>query len=285
MSPIGRIFIVLNLLLSAAFLGWASSSLAQSQDYKAKFEDKKAEMAEAVADKENEISKLQVSNNQLSDESRTFRNERDQAASEAERLKTDLAEAKRDNDNLRSSIAKIESTLGDYNGTINSLLAEKDRAVQQAHEMESERNDANDRASQAELARRDAQDALRTASEAIAELEVARTTLEDQVSQLETDLAVVVDLTGVKVNELTSQPLINGSVLDVRLDLQPGLVMLNVGKNQNVKRGFTFDIYRGSVYKGQVRVSNVQDDIASATIVRNVDGQTIQQGDRATTRL
>ena len=38
MSPIGRIFIVLNLLLSAAFLGWASNALGTSQDWKTQAE-------------------------------------------------------------------------------------------------------------------------------------------------------------------------------------------------------------------------------------------------------
>ncbi len=32
MSPIGRIFIVLNLVLAVVFLGWASSNLVNSQN-------------------------------------------------------------------------------------------------------------------------------------------------------------------------------------------------------------------------------------------------------------
>ena len=38
MSPIGRIFIVLNLILAALFLGWASLNLATSHEYKGKLE-------------------------------------------------------------------------------------------------------------------------------------------------------------------------------------------------------------------------------------------------------
>ena len=39
MSAIGRIFLVLNLILAALFLGWASTSLATSAEYKQKYED------------------------------------------------------------------------------------------------------------------------------------------------------------------------------------------------------------------------------------------------------
>ena len=50
-------------------------------------------------------------------------------------------------------------------------------------------------------------------------------------------------------------------------------------------RGYTFEIYDGKNYKGQVRVENVREDMCTALILRTEEGQTIQSGDKAATRL
>ncbi len=285
MSPIGRIFLVLNLVLAAAFLGWASNSLATSQEWKTKYEEAAAAHETALGDKDGEISALQVETNQLNDQSRRFREERDQLDSEAERLKTQMQEEARRNESILADLAKIQSTLGDYNDTISQLEQAKDRAVEQSRELENERDDAVSSSEDAEQARRDAEEAAQTAQAQIADLERELTSMRNQVSQLETRLQVLVNVTGVSYEDIQAQPQIDAAVLDVRLDLSPGLVMLNVGSNQDVKRGYTFEIYKGSRYKGQVRVENVQGDVSSALITRTVDGVQISQGDRAATHL
>jgi hypothetical protein len=67
---------------------------------------------------------------------------------------------------------------------------------------------------------------------------------------------------------------------------KPGLVALNVGSKAGVKRGYVFEIYSGSTYKGQVRVDVVHDDVSSAVIVvPPPNGGQITAGDRAATRL
>ena len=74
-------------------------------------------------------------------------------------------------------------------------------------------------------------------------------------------------------------------MLGTRLEIAPGLVALNVGSNQGVTRGMTFDIYSGDTYKGKVRIESVQPDKSSALVTLPRPGTTIGQGDRATTRL
>ena len=285
MSPIGRIFIVLNLILSAAFLGWASNALATVEDYKGQLEQASTDHAAALKEKDDEISALNVANNDLSEAQRRFRTERDSAQGNADSLQTQLDEEKRRNDKLEANLAEIQATLGDYNATITQLSGEKDRAIERAHEAENERDDAVTSSQAAEMAKRDAEEAAQQAQTRIADLEVERTRLTDDVASLNTRLQVLVDQTGVDVSEIMVQPQIEGAVLDVRMDLAPGLVMLNVGASHDVKRGYTFEIYRGGQYKGQVRVENVQDNISSAIITRSVPGTSIAQGDRAATQL
>lgn len=285
MSPIGRIFLVLNLLLSAAFLGWASNALATTQDYKTQLDDANTAHAEAVAELEEQVSALQVDLGATEDTQRQIREARDQIEAERNSLQTQLAEAKSDNDRLRGNVDQINQTLQGYLTQISDMESAKDQAVQAAQEAQAERDAALDAQMAAENAQRDAQDEAAGLRNTIADLEMERKGLQDQVSSLDTQLAVLVEVTGVSASEVMAQPDIDAAVLAVKSDPAPGLVMLNVGAEDNVKRGYTFDIYSGNQYKGQVRVENVQDGMCSALILRTVDGQTMSQGDLASTRM
>jgi len=285
MSPIGRIFIVLNLVLSAFFLGWASTALATTEDWKGKHAEAEQAMAEAVAAKDAEISDLTIAKNDASEGQRKFREERDQIQTLADNLQGQLDGEKRRNDGMQGEISKIQASLGDFNTTIATLSGDKDRAVQRANDAENARDDAVQSQQDAEMAKRDAEEALVAANTSIGDLRVATTSLEDQVSSLNTRLMVLAEVTGTNIDDIMVQPQIEGAVLDVRYDLSPGLVMLNVGSDNEVQRGFTFEIYRGSTYKGRVRVENVQGKYCSAVIIDAKAGTTIAQGDRAATNL
>jgi len=80
-------------------------------------------------------------------------------------------------------------------------------------------------------------------------------------------------------------PLIQGAVLQVVGDMEPGLVAINKGTADGVKRGYTFEIFNGRTYKGMVRVESVRENMCTAVIIRNVAGTTINQGDGAATRI
>ena len=57
---------------------------------------------------------------------------------------------------------------------------------------------------------------------------------------------------------------IEASVLAARFDLEPGLVMLNVGSSDAVKRGYAFHIYGDGQYKGQVKAESVQESFSES---------------------
>lgn len=285
MSAIGRIFIVLNLVLAAAFVGWAASANGTTENWKQKYNDEVAAKADALAEKDAEISDLRNQNSTLEDGQRQFREERDDAQARVKELEGALADAKRQNADLGGKIAEINATLGDYNQTIAQLSQEKDAAVQRAHEAEQARDEAQDAAQAAELAKRDAEEAAAQAAMRIADLEKENASLSDQVSSLETEISTLVAITGVSRNQFEAVPEIEGAVLEASSDKGTGLVVLNVGKDKGVKRGYVFHVYRGSQYKGEVRVENVQDRFCSAVVVGTANGREIAQGDRATTIL
>ena len=79
MSPIGRIFIVLNLILAAGFLAAASMQLNQVDSWKTQHDDAVAAAATQQDDLNAQISALRLQNDTATAESSTFRDERDDA--------------------------------------------------------------------------------------------------------------------------------------------------------------------------------------------------------------
>lgn len=281
MSPIGRIFIVLNLILSAAFLGWAANALQKTEEYKKQLTEAQAKHADELAAKEKELSDLGVELNGVKDQQRTFREQRDGFEAESNRLKTQLDELKRANDTMQANLTKIQATLGDYNNSITQLVQQKDAAIERAHEAERARDAAVADKDAAVLAQNDAEEALKNANLKIGDLEGERVALATEVENLNTRLEVVYRETGASAAIFQTQKPIEALVMDVNKDLK--LVIINKGRKDEVEVGYVFDIYRGSQYKGRVRINDVQEGISSGLILQ--EKAAIGRGDSATTTL
>lgn len=282
MSAIGRIFVIFNLVLAAAFVGWAATSLAKGSEWMQRYSEEQAAHEATRSDLQSQIDGLRTELNTERDQKDRFREERDGASAERDRLTKDLEEARRANDQLRGDISQIQETLAGYNQTIAALEQAKDAAVAEARDLERQRDSAQGDSQQALTAQRDAEDALAAAQAQVADLERSLTSTREEASRLDAMLAQA------KAQGFTiaaaSKP-INGRVLQVNYDLKPGLVALNVGAEAGVTRGMTFQIYSGATWKGQVRVENVQPGMSSALILDMKQGETISQGDSAATIL
>ncbi|HIG11166.1 MAG: hypothetical protein ABGY71_06730 [bacterium] len=285
MSPIGRIFIVLNLILAALFLSWAANNLATSHQYKQQLEDAQAAAAIEKAALDSELSELQAQlDNKTSDADR-FRAERDSAVDAERRASQENASLQGSNAGLAATNDKNASTISDFESHITSLESAKDQAVSAQHGAEGERDDALSSAEDATTKAGDLEAQNAALGNQISDMQSEIVALNGRISELDTHLATVIDVTGANIDDILAQKLINGSVLQANYDIQPGLVAINVGKDSGVTRGYTFQIFNGSEYKGEVRVENVRDKMCTALILTTVNGQSIQQGDRATTRL
>jgi predicted nucleic acid-binding Zn-ribbon protein len=282
MSAIGRIFVIFNLVLAAAFVGWAATSLAKGSEWMQRYQDEQVAHEATRTEMQTQIDELRNNLNTERDQKDRFREERDGAQAERDRLGKDLEEARRANDQLRGDISQIQETLAGYNQTIASLEEAKDAAVAESRDLERQRDAAQDESQQALVAQRDAEDSLDAAQAQIADLERTLTAAREEASHLDALLAQAKAL-GFEVAVATKP--INGRVLQVNYELKPGLVALNVGAEAGVTRGMTFQIYSGSTWKGQVRVENVQPGMSSALILDMKQGETISQGDSAATIL
>jgi len=67
------------------------------------------------------------------------------------------------------------------------------------------------------------------------------------------------------------------------VDLKNGLVVLNVGSKQGVKKNFEFTVFRDDKFIATINVFHLQDDYSAARIITKKDD--VQLGDDAWTRL
>ena len=283
MSPIGKIFLLINFGLAFGFLVWASTAVSTTAKWKSQYDAEVAAHAATREATQSELSDLQISLTNERDAKDARSSERDQAAAESARNREELDAAKRANEQLRADIAKISETLDGYNQTIQALQASKDAAIAEVRQLENERDSASQTADDSEQARADAEEALREAQALVAKLERDLNNAGKSLASAEATIATAVaqgfDATSI------GQPDINARVLQVDTSVAPGLVSLNVGKASGVTRGMTFQVFNGATYKGFVRVENVHDSMCSALIVAQVEGSAIGQGDSAATNL
>jgi myosin heavy subunit len=285
MSTIAKIFTVLNVILAAAFLGWAANAVQLNNDFKRDLEKKTADYTALEAQMGTEKSALAAKLKEA-DEARA-------------RLQTQVEEAKAensrvDNDN-KANASKLETMESDYKkiaGTLEGIQADAKaahdaqlKAQTAQHEAETKAKDAAAAQLAAEAKATKLEGDLIAANEQIAGKEKELATTEKDRTQLKTQLDTVVAATNYDLKNIKAMPLIEGKVLAVEMGVEPGLVSINCGESAKVQRGYTFELFQGNTYKGQARVEYVYPDMCSAVLVRKVKGETIRVGDGAATRL
>ncbi|HKB16503.1 MAG TPA: hypothetical protein VKF62_10570, partial [Planctomycetota bacterium] len=213
----------------------------------------------------------------------TVREERGRFEGDVDRLQKDLASAKDENAQLRGSVGSIDNKLGDFQ---QNLKQKDDRIAELDRERDKLRED-REKATEAQLA---AESEKNTALEELTRSKATVGSFQEQVANLTTERDKVkfqrdqlVEMTGVSLDTVMAQPAIQARVFKVLPEA--GLVALNVGSDDGVTRGFTFDVFNGATFKGRVTVDTVDKKFCSARITIPVRGQTIAEGDRAATRL
>jgi len=285
MSSIGKIFVVLNLVLAAVFVGWAMNVVSTSGEWMKKHNEVVATSGTDKTALNEELKKVRAELGLSKTDLASARSAQEEAKRAADRLTTEKKDLETNNATLNAAIVKIETTLGGISAARDKADADAKKATAAQTAAEMARREALLAQEKAEQEKADAESQMRDTANQVASLEKEKTKLVNELSSIQTSLDTVVAATGTKLQDITSVPKIEGSVLGVETSVAPGLVAINVGSVKGVKRGHTFEIFDGSTYKGQIRIEFVHGDMSSGLITRPVKGQTIRQGDGATTRL
>ncbi|MFT5154086.1 MAG: hypothetical protein ACI841_004093, partial [Planctomycetota bacterium] len=264
-----------------------SSTLATGQSFKQDLADLQTEHDALKTDTDVRIAALTSEKSFIEQSASTLRDEKNDLVNDKTRLTSERDTLRDTNNQLNADVSGIKNTLADYNTRNEKLITDNATLQSEKSAAEQAARDAGDERESALAAQRTAEQSLERSQRDASGLREEVAGLESSNGTLETNLASLAAYTNVSLSDITAQPLIDANVYDVHIDSAHDftLVSLNVGENQKVKRGYTFEIWQGSTYKGQVRVESVQPDQCTAVVIRSVDGVSINTGDRAATRI
>lgn len=281
MSPIGKVFVVLNLVFSLVVLGVLGGILSKSEEWKAKHDEvsaqyqkdkdkwaqEKSELETRIRDKERENAALDTAKRDLEVQFNAARGERDQALN-------DLRQAQNNVRELQADVRSFVSTQEQLQSANQALVAENQRLIE-------ERNAAADaqRAAEEDAAR--ARSEIARQNDRIAQLQSQIDALAAERGDLSAQIEAAIQA-GFDISKVRAFPEIHAVVENVNHDL--GIVVLSVGRDDGVTKGMKFHVYGGE-YKGEVIVDDIYPDNCAARIVPNSSGRMIAVMDKATTRL
>ena len=280
MSTIGKILVVVNLALALLVLGAAGALLQRTEVTSKQLTDAQSARDDLQQQLDEERSDWQAKERQLGAEKRRLQDENDDLSVATENAERSKSKEELDNQQLRDDLTKITAKLDNL-----------EASFQATERRNSELNDLNgelrDQAASAKEAQRDAELARRDMEDELASLRRERVDLDEQITALMEDVRGLEALketavaAGFNPTSVMAAPQIEATLAEV--DSQYGFVILDAGGRDQVARGFTFDVYRGGQWLGQVRVDQVYDDYSTARIVQQ-NGE-MRRFDRATTHL
>lgn len=287
MSPVGRVFIVLNLVLAGGFAYVSGTYLQKQDNYKQKFE--RSEKAKADLEKAKD---LQIA--QLEQERNAF--ETAKAANEQSLLATKNQLAQKIDENkalytqlssLEANTAKLVSIAEAGNTESKAAFERAMQAYNQAIADQKTRDDAVNAKNAAEAENRTLKTEIANYVETVKNKDLNIASLEKDKSELNLLVSVAVangfspamaapNLTGL----VTAA---NGRLCTIQITDNPGKVDI---ADQISKRPFNFAIHDASGYKGEA-VATKYEASANAVLCNLFlvkDGMAIKEGDRAATK-
>jgi hypothetical protein len=285
MSPIGRVFIVLNFAFAAGFVAVAGTHLQQQQNFKTLYEQEQSS-------KKAEVEKLTKQNDDLAKERNNFEQAKTANETEKGQLLVALAREKDDVKRLTQQNAEYEGVLKAQGQQIASMAAEIKSAFDQSASAfakatadQATKDQAVRAKDAAETENRELKTTIANNEETIKGKDLMIAGLTKDKSEL-TLLVKVAEANGFK--RTMAAPDLAGLVVNanerlctIQITDNPG----NIDINEQIQRGqWGFAIYDDNGYKGEA-IATKYEASANAVLcnVKLVKGE-FKQGDKASTR-
>lgn len=281
MSPIGRVFIVLNVILAGCFVGFSGTFLQRQHTYKTMHEaevkahnDTKAAAATEKLKLEGEVAALSASKNSLEQELGSTKNDRDAKADEIKLLNSRVS-------SNEAELKKLASVAEATKTSMEGAFEHAKKAYEQSVADQKTRDDAVNAKNTAEAENR----ALKAE---IASLNDKGTNKDLQIAGLTKDkseLTLLVDVAKSKgFLESMAVPPLAGTVSIVSGRLVTVAITDNP-TNAEVKPGMSFAIYDSTGYKGEAKVTSVDAERKAAFCTMDIAKGAVKVGDSASTQL
>lgn len=279
MNQVARVFVVINLLLSAGFLMAAATFLHQTQDWKKQYGDKDAQLTAETDRLNSEIQNRDAEIKRLNDDLSTQKGkvtELDSQLADAKGRMNAAVEAK------NSADREMQALIQRGNQDSSSLAELKDVNKSFEARIDSYRNRAEEKTEEARVAEVARSDAMKEVEDRDSQINDLQNQLDDTTKQLNdvsTRLAAYVG--AYPPPTLKDQPRIDGMV--IRYDADANMVQVNKGRTDGVALGHMFDILHGNDYVGTVRITYLDDKTSVGHVhIKGLKGLMPVAGDKAT---
>lgn len=284
MSTIGKFFVVLNLALAALFVGVSASLIGSGESYRKQLEDATTSHTATLAEKDTAYGALNAQFTQMRGERDRLMAENNTLNAEKQALNSSLETASQKNTELTEKLTGIEAQLGNLESTNRDQASQIANLNRTNGTLRDERDAAQTARLAAESRATAAEERARLADGRSGDLENALAAMKRRAETAETERDTVVALTSTDVSAIKNQPVMEGTILSVEYVGKDAYVVIDLGKNEKVQLGYTYDVFNGSTYKGKIRVETV-DQSKSAASVMLAGTAPIAVGDRVATRL
>ena len=288
MSILSKVLVLVNLLLGVAFLAVSCVLFSQQDEWKGKYNATNEasnqllkEKDKAIAERDDivkariaEISSLQV---------------------DVQHKKQEIADEQTKSADLRGQIAKADTEKADLNDTNKELASTVSKVQKDAENTQQRLTTVQTSLDAANTAKATADDEVLKLTEQIGDFKLKIDNLTKSTNEYTKKLAeqdkiiaavakvVPGGIDALKGSAAKIAPPIDAKVEEV--DDASGIVVISVGSEDKVERGFTFYVYREDSYVGQVEVDKVFASKSAARVNKEMTLNKIQAGDGATTRV
>lgn len=288
MSLLGKIFVVVVTILSLLFLGVQSALFYHSKDWRDAYVKLESHLKVETKKRDDEIATHKGTITQLEKNRETNESEITQLK-KLNKATEDLYTAK--SEEFNKGRADLENLQNSHKVVVTSLDGKEKELSESRTRIDQLGQDLAKSLAEKETA--EAQVARLIGQKAALEKDLSEVRKEySDTKQKLLDMQLVMEeleRIGVPVGTLVINhkpvPPINGKVGGVKSDVSPALVLVTVGKDDKVEKGFQFTVYRGAEFIGKVVVEKVNADSAGCRVLFTAPGKVIKPGDDVATRL
>lgn len=285
MSPIGRVFIVLNLVLAGVFVGFGGTYLQKQHDFKSQL------LAEQKARGE-EVGRLQSDITRLEQERNTFENAKTARETELDAMKNRVAQVEDENKRLHQQnasfegdIKKLTSLAEASNTQMKAAFEQSDAAYKMATADQKVKDEAVRAKDTAEAENRTLKTTIASLQETITGKDLQIASLNKDVSEKDLLLAVATQngfVKGMAAPTLAGMVTnASGRLCTIQVTDNPGDV--DIG-DMIAKLPFSFAIYDASGYKGEATATRYEPSAKAVLCNLTLVKGDIKEGDRASTK-
>ncbi len=285
MSPIGRVFIVLNLLLAGTFVGFSGTYLQKQHNYKDKLEQAEKAAAEQIAALNAEKERLTSERQSIENAKTAFETQFNATKNALDKANDENKRLSQQNDSFQGDLKRLASIAEAGNKQADAAFAQAREAYQASIAAQSTKDDAVRAKDVAEEENRKLKADIVALNETVTNKDLEIAGLQKERSELNLLVAVASEKGFLPS---MAAPNLSGTVTHAAGRLCTIAVTDNPGNvdiaDQIAKRKFRIALYDASGYKGEavaVEYNEAQKAILCNVILTNKGP--ITEGDKAST--